>query len=248
MTEWPVVGREPVLLPTLQGHDDELWNVLIELASLRPNEWTLIGGQMVYLHALEQGETPPRVSTDLDVLVNARIVTGGMRAFVADLVSRGFGMDGSSPDRVAHRYRREGVSIDVLAPEGLGARVDLTTTPPNYTVRVPGGTQALARTQLLPVRTNSRQGMVPRPSLLGAVIAKAEAVEVDDAPETQRMDLVFLLALVEDPFEIAETLTPKDKERIRRRQELTSDRHPAWGSLTPVQRDRARAAFTILCG
>ena len=61
------------------------------------------------------------------------------------------------------------------------------------------------------------------------------------------MDLVFLLALVEDPFGIAETLTPKDKKRIRRRQEL-GDRHPAWGSLTPVQRDRARAAFTILCG
>ena len=72
MTVWSVVQREPLLLPTLQGHDDALWDVLMELASLRPNEWTLIGGQMVYLHALEHGETPPRVSTDLDVLVNAR--------------------------------------------------------------------------------------------------------------------------------------------------------------------------------
>ena len=33
----------------------------------------VIGGQMVFLHAIEQGATPPRVSTDLDVLVNARI-------------------------------------------------------------------------------------------------------------------------------------------------------------------------------
>ena len=90
--------------------------------------------------------------------------------------------------------------------------------------------------------------MVPRPSLLGAVIAKAVAVDVDDAPEAQRQDFVFLLALVEDPLGIADTLTAKDRKRIRGRSELTSDTHPAWQSLTPVQRDRARATFTILCG
>ena len=247
MTVWPVVQREPLLLPTLQGHGDELWDVLIELTSIRPNEWTLIGGQMVYLHALEHGETPPRVSTDLDVLVNARVVNGGTAAFVADLVGRGFEMDGSSPDGIAHRYRRGGVSVDVLAPDGLGPRTDLTTTPPNRTIRVPAGTQALSRTQLLPVRTGTHQGMAPRPSLLGAVVAKAVAVDVDDVPEAQRHDLVFLLALVEDPLRIAEVLTAKDRKRIRGRSELTSDTHPAWASLTPGQRDRARATFALLC-
>lgn len=40
-------------------------------------------------------------------------------------------------------YQRDGVSIDVLAPEGLGSRTDLTTTPPGRTLQVPGGTQAL---------------------------------------------------------------------------------------------------------
>ena len=248
MTTWSVIKREPLLLPTLPGHHGELWDVLIEVTALRPNEWTLIGGQMVYLHALEQGETPPRVSTDLDVLVNARVVTGGTAAFVAELVGRGFEMDGSSPDGIAHRYRRRGVSIDVLAPDGLGVRTDLTTTPPNRTICVPAGKQALDRTQLLPVRTATRQGMVPRPSLLGALVAKAMAVDVDDEPETQRQDFVFLLALVEDPAGIADTLTSKDRKRIRMRSELASDTHAAWRSLTPVQRDRARATYTILCG
>ncbi len=246
MTAWPVVDRDPLLLPTLQGHDNELWDVLVELSELRPDVWTLIGGQMVYLHALEHGETPPRISTDLDVLVNARVVSGGTAGFVADLEARGFEMDGASPTGIAHRYRRAGVSIDVLAPEGLDPSTDLTTTPPNRTISVPAGTQALTRTELLPVRMETREGMVPRPSLLGAVISKAAAVDVDDVPQAQRQDLVFLLALVEDPLGAADLLTPKDRRRIRRRSELTNAEHPAWQTLTQEQRDRARAVFAIL--
>ncbi len=75
MTAWPTVDRDSLLLPTLPGHNNALWETLIELAELRPGEWTLIGGQMVYLHAVEHGATPPRISTDLDVLVNARTIS-----------------------------------------------------------------------------------------------------------------------------------------------------------------------------
>ncbi len=55
MSGWPIVDRDPVRLPTLAGHDDELWSALIELSELRPGEWTLVGGQMVFLHAMERG-------------------------------------------------------------------------------------------------------------------------------------------------------------------------------------------------
>lgn len=75
MSVWPIVDRTPVELPTLPGHDDALWATLVELTDLRPGDWTLVGGQMVFLHAIEHGSTPPRVSTDLDVLVNARVAT-----------------------------------------------------------------------------------------------------------------------------------------------------------------------------
>ena len=120
MSVWPTVERASLLLPTLPGHDDALWDTLIELTELRPGEWTLIGGQMVYLHAIEHAATPPRVSTDLDVLVNARIATGGVAGFVAAIELRGFGLEATSPEGLAHRYRRDGVSIDVLALKGLG--------------------------------------------------------------------------------------------------------------------------------
>ena len=117
MTPWPTVDRELLLLPALPGHGDSLWETLIELTELWSGEWTLIGGQMVHLHALENGETPPRISTDIDVLVNAGVVSGRVAEFVSAIESRGFNLEGSSPTGIAHRYRRAGVTIDVLAPE-----------------------------------------------------------------------------------------------------------------------------------
>jgi len=36
MTMWPTVDRDSLLLPTLPGHDEALWDTLIELTDLRP--------------------------------------------------------------------------------------------------------------------------------------------------------------------------------------------------------------------
>lgn len=246
MMESPTIQRGPVRLPSLPGQADELWETLIELWKRRPGGWTLIGGQMVLLHALENLATPPRISTDLDVLVNARLVTGATAEFAAELSAWGFDMDGASPTGVAHRYVRHGVAIDVLAPEGVGGRANLTTTPPNRTVSVPGGTQALARTELLPVLTAASEGLVPRPSLLGALVVKAAAVDVDDAPQAQLQDLAFLLTLVDDPVELASQLTRKDRTRIRSRSELSDGSDAVWRTLSQEQADRARAALRIL--
>jgi hypothetical protein len=248
MSSWPVVDRDPIQLPSLPGHDIELWAALIELSELRAGEWTLVGGQMVFLHAIEHGVSPPRVSTDLDVLVNARVVTGGVREFVAAIEERGFVLAGASPEGIAHRYRRGGVSVDVLAPEGLGQRADLTTTttPPGRTLQVPGGTQALERTQLVPVVFCNRRGLVPRPSLLGAIVGKAIAVEVDDLPEAQRLDLALLLSLVDDPIAMANQLTRKDRQRLRARSEMADADERAWASLPDGAADRGRATYRLL--
>ncbi|MYL08104.1 MAG: hypothetical protein F4015_01160 [Acidimicrobiia bacterium] len=246
MNSWPTIDREPVDLPVLPGLDDRLWLALIELAEVMQGAWTLIGGQMVLLHSLENEAQVPRVSTDIDVLVDARVVVGGIREFVNALDSLGFDLAGASPDGLSHRYVRDGVGIDVLAPEGLGPRTDLTTTPPGRTLEVPGGSQALSRTEFVPVRFQQSTGYVPRPSLLGAMICKAVAVDVDDAPNTQRTDLALLLSLVGDPLILASELTPKDKARLRKRSEMRNPEHPAWRTLNPNDADRGRAAYRLL--
>ena len=219
---------------------------LLELAEVQANRWTLIGGQMVLLHALEKRARLQRVSTDLDVLVNARIETRAVRDFVRALHERGFESVGMSPEGVVHRFTREGVSVDVLAPEGLGTRADLTTDPPGKTLAAPGGTQALRRTQMVPVAFRGQVGLVPRPSLLGSIICKACAVEVDDVPDAQRSDLALLLSLVEDPLAIAAALQPKDRQRLRRCSEMGDPTHQSWLVLDQDAADRGVATYRLL--
>ena len=247
MNNRPKLDRPPLELPSLPGYNDALWETLLQLACTETlPEWTLIGGQMVLLHALEHEVEPTRFSTDIDVVVNARVVTGGIRRFVATLESLGFSLAGETPDGVAHRFQRARASIDVLAPDGLGSRADLTTTPPSRTLQVPGGTQALERTELLPVRFADQQGLIPRPSLLGAIVCKAAAVFVDDTPDAQRRDIALLLSLIDDPEDLATRLTRRDRQRLRHIAELATIAHPVWAELSEEAADRARLAYQTL--
>lgn len=136
--------------------------------------------------------------------------------------------------------------IDVLAPEGLGRRADLTTTPPGRTIQVPGGTQALARTELLPVTHEGVQGHIPRPSLLGAIICKAAAVPVHRDRQIQLGDLALLLSLVADPPALAPQLSHKDRARLRAVAEIASPDHAVWGDLAALEAARARLTLRTL--
>jgi hypothetical protein len=86
----------------------------------------------------------------------------------------------------------------------------------------------LHRAEEVVVRFAGRLATIHRPSLLGAIIAKSCAVDVDDAPANQRIDLALLLTMVEDPFELATQLTPNDRQRLRKRRELLDPTHDAW--------------------
>ena len=244
MNARPVIDRPPVPLPDFPGSSG-IWTALFELSNSDLPEWTLVGGQMVMLHAAEHAAAPLRVSRDIDVVVNARVLTGAIRGFVAGIESRGFRLVGASPDSVAHRYIRAGTSIDVLAPEGLGPRADLTTTSPGRTIQTPGGTQALARTELVPVEHAGSQALLPRPSLLGAIIIKAAATAVDDIPQAQQQDLALLLGLVANPAEMADAMTKKDRARLRHAGIGSADQ-PVWATLEPEAADRARLALRTL--
>ena len=85
----PRLVRAPVPLPVGGGYDEALWGTLLELSAAPVHDWTLIGGLMVLLHAVERNAEPLRVSTDLDVVVNARVVSGAVRGFVKTIESLG---------------------------------------------------------------------------------------------------------------------------------------------------------------
>lgn len=209
----------------------EAWEAALDLHFEHPRGWTIIGAQMVALHAAEHGRTPPRHSLDLDVLVNVRLLASGTERLARSLVAAGFELEGQDSFGVGHRFRRGRATIDLLAPDGLSERARPLTIPPARTVSVPGGTQALARSELVEIQVRGRRGHVRRPNLLGAILIKARAVDVDDAPDAQRLDFAILLARVENPRALRTMLSPSERRWFHARAELLDPSHPAWRSI-----------------
>jgi len=172
------MNASPLVMPVLGDPVDELWDVFLDLAEKLEVDWTIVGGQMVLLHAIEHGTIPPTVSQDGDVIADVRATQRALRQVAETLEGMGFTLAGMANDGTAHRYRRGGrnggspVTIDVLAPDGVGERADLTTTPPGRSIQAPAGTQALRRTERIGIQVGGRAGAVPRPSLLGASSAR----------------------------------------------------------------------------
>jgi hypothetical protein len=206
----------------------ESWTAVINLAKRHPEGWTVIGAQMVALHAYEHGRTPPRSSLDIDLVVNVRLIANGTRIIAESLQADGFELEGMNHFEVGHRFCRGPVTFDVLAPDNPGERASLITIPPAHTVTVPGGTQALNRTTKVEIAVGETVGIVPRPDLLGAILVKARAVDVDDVPAAQRVDLAFLLTLVENPRSMRDNLRRSERRWLRDRPELLDPQHAAW--------------------
>lgn len=233
-------------LPSIDDLSRDLWDALLEVAEHEPENWTLVGAQMVLLHALEHGRTPPRRTSDLDVIVNVRSVAMTPSRFASRLESLGYELEGVNADGVGHRFKRDRVKFDVLLPDGIGRRAKREITPGARTVEVPGGTQALQRTQMIDAQSETRSGTVPRPDLLGAILVKARAVGVDDVPDAQREDFAFLLSLVSDPYEMSGQLSNSERAWLRERTELLNPSAAAWQSVDNA--DDGRLALEVLLG
>ncbi len=103
------------------------------------------------------------------------------------------------------------------------------------TVTVPGGTQALLRTAPLEVRTRSVAGMVPLPNLLGAILIKVRAIDVDDDPRAQRSDVAFLLSLVENPDELARQCSARERGWLRKHPYFSDPHNACWNGIVGAE-------------
>jgi hypothetical protein len=229
VTDKPLRADAPVILPS-HGIAGQLWTALLDLADVKPTGWTLVGALMVMLHELEAGTLSSRATTDADMVVEARGITNATRDMARILLKHGWTLDDEQVDIEGHGYtfRRGGVSLDLIAPEGLGERADLATIPPLTVPPLPGTRQALDRTQQIAVIHDGRPGMIPRPDLLGALVIKSCAATSDRTAVTarHREDLARLYALVADPKQLAGDLSKKDRHRLR------SAPSPIWEILT----------------
>lgn len=207
-----------------------LWSAALDLGELLAGiPWTLVGAQMVMLHAFEAGQTPGRTTGDLDLLFDVRAQLGATAAATKRLLEAGFVEPGRSLDGVAHRFTKGDVVVDILAPEGVGERASRGTLEGARTIQVPGGTQALGRTELVDVRLGEHVGRLPRPSLLGAILLKSRAVEAAPGEaDKHRGDLAFLLGLIADPRSLALDLRTSERRWLKSRRELLDRANPSW--------------------
>jgi predicted nucleotidyltransferase len=235
----------PIEIRTSDEAELGLWRATAELATALPKgSWTLVGAQMVFLMAYEHDLPIGRTSGDVDLMMDVRALTGATQEASTTLERLGYELDPPSPDGRAHRFRRGDDVVDVLAPDGAGARASLLTIPPGRTIAVAGGTQALERSRRVPVLLEGREIELPRPSVLGAILIKARAVDVAEDPDKHRRDLALLLAMVDDPRSLRDEMRKTERGWLRRRGELLDPRHPAW--RTTPGAEEARIALEIL--
>ncbi len=209
-----------------------MWRVLLDLNERQPH-WTLIGARMVELHALEHGRTLARFTVDADALADARERPNPVRRIAEILVAEGFVLAEPSAFGLGHTFVRDGLEIDVLAPEHLGqtSEEERVTIPPAHTVEVPGGRQAIARTEQVEVDLDGRLGHLPRPNLL---------------PDSQRRDLALLLSLVADPELLTRQLQGDEASWLRRRTEIDAAEAECWQGMAREHRQQGLAALRIL--
>jgi len=218
-----------------------LWEAVGDLVPRLPGQWVLIGGLMVQLHAIEHGVSDVRPTVDIDLLGQAR-PQGSLGVIHAALQKEGFALVGPDLDGYAHRYERDGLIVDVLAPEGI--RRPTTLGPGTMAVPAPGGTQALRRSETVTISVGGRSFELRRPTLLGAILIKACSLMVHSDPETQREDLLQLLALVDDPREIAARISKAERRWLRQAGPRLNP--AALSSLDPTIAQRAAQAYQLL--
>jgi hypothetical protein len=218
-----------------------LWSSVGDLAELLPAEWVLVGGLMVQLYAMEAGLADVRVTQDVDVLGQAR-PRGALDAIHETLEREGFESGFPDADGYAHRYERDGLIVDVLAPDGI--KPPPTLGAGRLAVGIPGGSQALARQEEVAVTIAGRQFVVRRPTLSGAILIKARSLMVHHDPDAQREDLLLLLSLVDDPRAMATELRRSERGWLRKVEPRLGFDRPAL--IDADARRRAQLAFRLL--
>jgi hypothetical protein len=236
-----------ILAPALRSAQAEAWHALFEVHARLPVGWAVVGGQMVQSHCWERGSTSARPTNDADTVLDVRAHPTMLLQFTTVLRDCGFVADGQSFEGHQHRWVRGSAQIDVLIPRFLGERASSRRgVTGGTTLAAPGAQGAVDRARPVEVRVNGRDGIVSRPTLQGALLAKAAAVEIPGDDHTRHLvDIATLGSLVSRRDRVAADVTETERRRIRAALSLI-ERDPLVcrvADVDPIVIDRLRLAF-----
>lgn len=253
-----MTDREQLSIDTPPGGWAPPWPQVAEIASsLGPQDWSLVGGLMVQLHAIRAGITTLRATTDVDMIVHVETATGRPARIAGALEDLGYAFDPSIDprNRFAHRFRRGNDRVDLNIET-----VDVVTAdhvPPSRTERlrgydmvtIAGGTQALRRTVNATLTIDDAPVTISVPNPYGALILKAAAHQADSRDKARHLsDAATLLTCIDDPFTVLDgTASGSDARRLRHLADhLGNPTASAWMTLDDSARRRGQAALRIL--
>lgn len=182
-----------IKLPAMLLEQEESWRAIFEIYDALPLGWVLVGGQSVYLHAVERGAITPRPTKDADFALDIRTYPHHLNTFTATLLKLGFTSAGESLTGHQHRWLRDKAVVDVLIPRFTGERSENRPgATGGTTIAAPAVQQAVDQAEVVEVEAGASVGKVNRPSLMGTLIGKAAALEIMDDPGRERHVTDFL--------------------------------------------------------
>ena len=227
-------------VPPLSESLDEVWDTILDLASLLDDgTWVLVGDQAVLAHAVAERDAAGRLAStsgSLSRIVTVASALANVRSTFQDLGfdpdativpgddTIGFVRESDGPDRFAQRWRAHVVGRTHLA----------------------GGDQALARRVPFQVTKGLRSPSVPVPDLLSTIVYEAHQFAPTAAgADARATDIAFLVSHLDDVAHQAERLTPSDGRALAVVDEAIGDpAHPVWATQPPER--KAHAKWRIL--
>jgi hypothetical protein len=245
MTE---IDLRPYLLPKHRSVFAALRNLSNNIGS---DHWCLVGGLMVLTVGAQYRAAGRRSegTKDGDVVVDLAADPNMLQRVTSTLLSHGFVVADIVGDNVARCtlvfYEAQ---IDILCPDGTPEDM-LDGVDGMRSIAIPGGTRALELSEPVDICFSDDEANAEFrcPTLHGALIAKAAAA-VDARTRDQPrhiQDVAFLLTLIEDPTELAETFTERDRDTLRQTFKRIPTM-PTWDYVGADDRRLAEAAIRLL--
>ncbi|WP_111719580.1 hypothetical protein [Homoserinimonas sp. OAct 916] len=206
----------PLTLPAMTTKQEASWRGIIAVAKIVRGGWCLIGGQMVQLWCWERQSDPMRPTDDGDAVLDIRAHPTIMREFTQALVDCGFEPDGEDWRGHQHRWTDGEGQIDILLPEGIGARAKRIGVRGGTTLETPGAQNVLDRAEPLEVLHLREVATVYRPTLQGALLGKAFAYGITRDPLRGRhlQDLAILSSLIRISDRVGDGLNRKERDKL----------------------------------
>ncbi len=220
------------------------WPQAAELARAIPSEqWTLIGGLMVQLHAVHAGLPASRATVDVDMVLHietGKTTFGGVREQLEKL---GYTLRLPMGDGPVHRFERADEQVDVMVADHLAPKWQpkVRGVP---VFAVPGGTSALRKTVCFDLAIGDAAIRLSVPDVLGALVLKGAAYKADTRDPSRHLDDAAVLACaVDNPMDERKRMQGSDHGRVLvLAKQLESIDHRSWSGIPVEHRSRGHCS------